>query len=847
MKSKNKIRHKSNASALPKQKKVARSLSPKKFDKVETLLKFFRTCTDEELRNLGNISAADVDEARSIWLQEASGGFKDSSDSAKKSKKKGIFRRFGFGFKKEDIVPCVNAGCNVLASDPEESKPEAVLGKSVKRLSGRGRRHSLDDLPRVSSVRTWSRLEDESSSPEPRQNRRSWPKHVLSVGVLENLGLLEPTVSSVSGSSSEVDPAENKKLSRRKVKGMLGIAPNDTLPQFFEVSSQTRHQDLHYDEEAKDPIDDLVKQAEAREMSTAQLQALAHKLLKDGTDPVTPIQIVQHRDLLENADEVEFCIFWSKRMESFLSQLITATETYSGNLSHIASHERDLFTKHRKPTAFYDAVDAVVVHVQQIQAEMGGSNLLHQLKVSREVEKMFNGFQKFATMMEEVEKTSQYKLKRCNRLTARVFRIIDPKTKEQHEKRKHFGTYTTIPYPEEHIKRVLREPQRQELKKLEKVYLSLIEYHNSQREKFYRNILPKLRVSMQIQAENMERRIKLNNLLSSKVLQSLVDKIGIKDFKVDKMLYKKRTLEEKDFLKTRTGTSRKGEIYHQGRLLKQPSVIYLTTGGFPLLTNRLVCDPANIHEQLDRLENEHFRFAYQIRNGRRMTSPGQLTPHGLIRINPSISHVKPKPIMRAKSRPGARSVTKDTTSDFPRRNPHLGDIMNDPELLALMSKFSKQTFCSENLEFLLAVDEFFIDAREDLKWEREQAMSIYRTFVEKGSPKWVNLKANNRKTIEFLAGVLFQGPDAKGIDLRTTFEDAYYEIAEIVENEILLRFIQSPMYKDYVECNEYSISTDDEKDKDHGMHTVAVLIGQAFPQHRKKSKSPKKRRKRGSL
>merc|ERR1712142_387703 len=105
-----------------------------------------------------------------------------------------------------------------------------------------------------------------------------------------------------------------------------------------------------------------------------------------------------------------------------------------------------------------------------------------------------------------------------------------------------------------------------------------------------------------------------------------------------------------------------------------------------------------------------------------------------------------------------------------------------------------------------------------------------RTYVEKGSPKWVNLKANNRKTIELLAGVAFQGFEAKGIDLRTTFEDAYYEIAEIVENEILLRFIQSNIYKDYIDRPD-DLSTDDEK-------------GQAFPQNRKKSKSPKKRRKR---
>merc|ERR1712061_362581 len=119
-------------------------------------------------------------------------------------------------------------------------------------------------------------------------------------------------------------------------------------------------------------------------------------------------------------------------------------------------------------------------------------------------------------------------------------------------------------------------------------------------------------------------------------------------------------------------------------------------------------------------------------------------------------------------------------------------------------------------------------------------MDIYKTFVEIDSPKWVNLKDSNRKTIEVLAAESFQGPKTKNIDLRTTFEDAYYEIAELVENAIVMKFIQTPMYKHFIEKRDDS-SDDEEKDENTGMHGVALLIGQAFPPQRRISLSPTKR------
>jgi len=344
---------------------------------------------------------------------------------------------------------------------------------------------------------------------------------------------------------------------------------------------------------------------------------------------------------------------------------------------------------------------------------------------------------------------------------------------------------------------------------------------------------------MKIQAENMERRIKLHNYLSAKVLQSFVEYSGLKGYKVDKMEYKKRALEEINKFE-KPGTSRKGAIYHQGRLLKQPSVIDLSAGGFPLLTNRLVCDPESMHEQLDRIENEDFRHAREAYQARRMTTPGISTPQGLLTTTKTVpggGKPKPKPLLRSKSR---QMLTKEhTTVERPKKNPQLGDVLNDKKLLTLMAKYMAQTQCIENLEFLLAVDDFFIDPREDLEWEREQAMDIYKTFVEIDSPKWVNLKDSNRKTIEVLAEASFQGPKTKNIDLRTTFEDAYYEIAELVENGIVMKFIQSPMYKQFVEKND---SSDDEEKYEHtGMHGVALLIGQAFPPQRRISLSPTKK------
>jgi len=872
MKRKDKIVRPKNLSALPKMKKrggrfsagasgrpdkatarLQRKRFTHRFDndrsrptQIETIVKFFHQCSPEELRNLAKITPEDVEEARNIWLQECICPELKEPDTGKKNKKKGKgwISRLGWGgFKKEDIVnPCANAFDKVMASDPEESKIEPTVTVPGVNESTKIRRHSLDDLPRASSVRTWSKNDEDSSSPTPRKNRRSWPKEILSAGVLEPLGL-DATVSSVSGSSSEVDPAENKKLSRRKVKVILGISTNDSVPQLFEVSphwQDEKLEELHYNDKAADPINDLVRQAERRAMSTDQLQALAHDMLMLDAPEVHVMLIQQHRDLLENADEVGFCIFWSQRMESFLSELIKATETYAGKLAEIVDSERAQFTKHRKPKEFYDAVGAVVAHLQNMETEMGVTRLLSQLKVSREVEKTYNKFQKFATMMEDLENASQCILRRCNRLTARVFKIIDPKSKEKHDKSKKFGAYTTIPYSEEHIKRVLREPQRQELKKWEKVYLCFIEYYNIQRSKFYRKDLPKWRGKMKIQAENMERRIKLHNYLSAKVLQSFVEFSGLKGYKVDKMEYKKRAVEEIGNF-DRSGTSRKGAVYYQGRLLKQPSVIDLSEGGFPLLTNRLVCDPESIHEQLDRLKNADFRHtreAYQASQARRMTSPGASTPPSLIGATKSVPAGKPIPIKRAKSR---QIITKEqTTMAIPRKNPQLGDILSDKKLLTLMAKYMEQTRNLENLEFLLAVDDFFIDPREDLEWEREQAMDIYKTFVEINSPKWVNLKDGNRKTIEVLAEVSFQGPKTKNIDLRTTFEDAYYEVAELVENGIVMKFIQSPMYKQFIEKQNES-SSDEEKDEKNNMHGVALLIGQAFPEQRRTSLSPRKK------
>jgi len=302
------------------------------------------------------------------------------------------------------------------------------------------------------------------------------------------------------------------------------------------------------------------------------------------------------------------------------------------------------------------------------------------------------------------------------------------------------------------------------------------------------------------------------------------------------MEYKKLILEEINKV-DRNVASRKGYIYHQGRLLKQPSVIDLSKGGFPLLTNRLLCDPESIHEQLDRLSNSDFTHTREAFQARRMTSPGSSTPQGGILGMTKSVPVKPKPIKRAKSR---QYYPKEPVNvETPKKNPQLGDVLNDIKLLKLLAKYMEQTCCSENLEFLLAVDDFFIDPREDAKWEREQAMTIYDTFVKIESPKWVNLSDVNRKTIELLAAVSFQGPKTKNIDLRTTFEDAYYEIAEIVENAIMINFIQCPMYKQFVE--KRNGSSDEEQDENSGMHNVALTIGQSFPQQRRISLSPRKK------
>merc|ERR1719317_581878 len=137
------------------------------------------------------------------------------------------------------------------------------------------------------------------------------------------------------------------------------------------------------------------------------------------------------------------------------------------------------------------------------------------------------------------------------------------------------------------------------------------------------------------------------------------------------MQYIKRALEEINASNSKAGTSRKGAIYHQGRLLKQPSIISVSEGGFPLLTNRLVCDPESIHEQLDCLQKAdfpHARKAFKAKVVRRMSSPEQFAPHALA-LMPKMSPRIPKPIVRSKSRQLLSKEQHWITS----KKPHLGD------------------------------------------------------------------------------------------------------------------------------------------------------------------------------
>lgn len=112
----------------------------------------------------------------------------------------------------------------------------------------------------------------------------------------------------------------------------------------------------------------------------------------------------------------------------------------------------------------------------------------------------------------------------------------------------------------------------------------------------------------------------------------------------------------------------------------------------------------------------------------------------------------------------------------------------------------EHNLCAEHLEFLTTVDAFLIaDNKDSQQWERDQALRIFNRFIRERAEKEVNIHNQTRKMITKLAKQGFDGPESHGIDIRTVFEDAYYEISELVESDSVKNFVRSERFKNWLD------------------------------------------------
>ena len=114
------------------------------------------------------------------------------------------------------------------------------------------------------------------------------------------------------------------------------------------------------------------------------------------------------------------------------------------------------------------------------------------------------------------------------------------------------------------------------------------------------------------------------------------------------------------------------------------------------------------------------------------------------------------------------------------------NVMKDDKGRQLFSRYLKEEYSEENLEFWLEV-EAFKRMTEDAANLNGKATCIYTTFVKQMSEREVNISGKTRKQI----GVAIQEENVKN----DTFSDAQSQVYSLMHRQSYPRFILSNLFK----------------------------------------------------
>jgi len=725
---------------------------------------------------------------------------------------------------------------SLLSRSPEKDpvSTDGYLGENVlvdfdsRRLSTR--RHSLDESRMSASVRKgrWStdssvelaaddldlyqygrvarKSKDDTSGERLNQ---TWPGRPSETGLApkREASALGPAALELGMTSphGQILPEQSRQSSWNKVRGMLGVE-NEEPPPEFHLSRKAERENLrsqssqnlidhspNRSSDDEDVLDHVMNKASRvhrlmakkrasnlKPRTIEQLEQLAHELLPEQVEkkhPRTDEQIRQHQMAYEHTQELGFGRFWAQRLEAFFDKLVDLTATFASGLKKLAKEERKQFEDAVKwhkgpnwrydaellealPTPHLDAVDALSGHVDKIWRDLLLSDLKTQLEVPKGVDLIYEKMRQQEGEIWRLRDSSSALLGRANRLISRLFKITPANSKMTASRMKstqgasRFGNYLAKPYSEERIRRVVRTKQKEELNKIQDSYLLMIKHHNEERADFYNRRIDPLLTELKGATEAMSPKIQKFNSLANEELQKFTLGFGL-DYEMKKMTFNARPLQPP---KNSPKKHDSGHGLRRGRLLKQPTVTKLATNSFPPLKNRLACSPKTIQAQLEKIKPSTFLRGltkYKLTGGAGL---------GLEKL----------------------SIT-------------LGDIYADPGLLSQLKAYMEDQVCNEHLEFLQNVDAFLIDGETSGAWERERASLIFHKYIRAGAEKEVNINNQTRKRITKYSAEDFSGVAAMGLDIRTVFEDAYYEISDLVESDTVKSFVRSARFKKWVD------------------------------------------------
>jgi len=135
------------------------------------------------------------------------------------------------------------------------------------------------------------------------------------------------------------------------------------------------------------------------------------------------------------------------------------------------------------------------------------------------------------------------------------------------------------------------------------------------------------------------------------------------------------------------------------------------------------------------------------------------------------------------------STVRTIVYDFRSQVPHLHEILSTPHLVEAFQVHCLREFCDENLNFLQNASDWkatFSDIARTASTAR--AKKIVNTFIRDGGLQQINLPFSQ-------AQVLIKKVESGAQFDHTDFDDARFEIARLLENGSVARFLVSPQYR----------------------------------------------------